>query len=57
MKNVRVKKFSEWTESTLGRSGDEASLKKATSNTSAGKRVFGSKAPSVGYSNGAKVKR
>ena len=57
MKNVRVKKFSEWTESALGRSGDEASLKKATSNTSAGKRVFGSKAPSVGYSNGAKVKR
>ena len=57
MKNVRVKKFSEWTESTLGRSGDEASLKKATSNTSAGKRVFGSKASSVGYSNGAKVKR
>jgi len=57
MDSTRKKKFSDWTESTLTRAGDEASLKKAASNTSAGKRAFGSKAPSVGYSNGAKVKR
>ena len=57
MDTSRKKKFSQHTEETLTREAGDGTIKKALANTSAGKRAFGSKAPSTDFGTGAKMKR